>query len=239
MTAGAEHPGTILASLAELVKHFNSDLEWKHFSPDSFLHFFTPLPWIVFVVAYFNICLIYLIFVWSFTYPGKHRIAHKPHSKPKMLGAFEADLQANGIHVRSSGDMKSEEKLWARLDELERQEEIHGELYSRYLKTYGWTFWEHLGLVQIQLSPWYGCPSPLYILPLNQNCILKRKGGGAWIGEIWWWWWCLWHVLPSSLNHSPLQPVFFLAACPGHLHCSTSLWMSEPTWYPAICIHPY
>ncbi|XP_034973369.1 unconventional prefoldin RPB5 interactor 1 [Zootoca vivipara] len=58
---------------------------------------------------------------------GKHRIAHKPHSKPKTF-AFEANLQENGTGEKSSEDLKSEEEFWARLDELERQEEILGEL---------------------------------------------------------------------------------------------------------------
>ncbi|XP_062997411.1 unconventional prefoldin RPB5 interactor 1 [Elgaria multicarinata webbii] len=58
---------------------------------------------------------------------GKHRTAHKPHSKPKTF-ASEANLQENGIVEKSSGDLKLEEELWARLDELERQEEILGEL---------------------------------------------------------------------------------------------------------------
>nr|XP_060612584.1 unconventional prefoldin RPB5 interactor-like [Anolis sagrei ordinatus] len=52
---------------------------------------------------------------------GKHRTAHKPHSKPKTL-AFEANLQENG-----AGSLKTEEDLWARLDELEKQEEALGE----------------------------------------------------------------------------------------------------------------
>ncbi|XP_062818071.1 unconventional prefoldin RPB5 interactor 1 [Anolis carolinensis] len=52
---------------------------------------------------------------------GKHRTAHKPHSKPKTL-AFEANLQENG-----TGSLNSEEELWARLDELEKQEEALGE----------------------------------------------------------------------------------------------------------------
>ncbi|XP_061450136.1 unconventional prefoldin RPB5 interactor 1 isoform X2 [Rhineura floridana] len=58
---------------------------------------------------------------------GKYRTAHKPHSKPKTF-AFEANLQENGTDEKSSGDLKREEDLWARLDELERQEEILGEL---------------------------------------------------------------------------------------------------------------
>ncbi|XP_054856541.1 unconventional prefoldin RPB5 interactor 1 [Eublepharis macularius] len=59
---------------------------------------------------------------------GKRRTAHRPHSKPKA-DAFQAHIQENGTGEKFSGDMKSESELWARLDELERQEEIHGELY--------------------------------------------------------------------------------------------------------------
>uniref|UniRef100_A0ACB8EAI3 Uncharacterized protein n=2 Tax=Sphaerodactylus townsendi TaxID=933632 RepID=A0ACB8EAI3_9SAUR len=59
---------------------------------------------------------------------GKERTAHKPHSKPKT-DAFEANLQENGTGEKFSGDLKSDSELWARLDELERQEEICGELY--------------------------------------------------------------------------------------------------------------
>ncbi|XP_030060261.1 unconventional prefoldin RPB5 interactor 1 isoform X2 [Microcaecilia unicolor] len=57
---------------------------------------------------------------------GKHRTAHKPHSKPKVADVFEVDLQD------AAGDVKSNEleELWARLDELERQEELLGELDS-------------------------------------------------------------------------------------------------------------
>ncbi|KAL8194900.1 UNVERIFIED_CONTAM: hypothetical protein K2H54_038730 [Gekko kuhli] len=59
---------------------------------------------------------------------GKHRTALKPHSKPKT-DAFQANLQENGTGEKFSGDLKSNLELWARLDELERQEEICGELY--------------------------------------------------------------------------------------------------------------
>ncbi|XP_062968534.1 unconventional prefoldin RPB5 interactor 1 isoform X1 [Cynocephalus volans] len=57
----------------------------------------------------------------------KHRIAHKPHSKPKTSDIFEADF-ANDV---KSKDLLADKKLWARLEELERQEELLGELDSK------------------------------------------------------------------------------------------------------------
>ncbi|KAM7040347.1 unconventional prefoldin RPB5 interactor 1 [Acridotheres tristis] len=59
---------------------------------------------------------------------GKHRTAHRPHSKPKVSNAFEVDFPANGSDTKPMGRFQSEEELWARLEELERQEEILGEL---------------------------------------------------------------------------------------------------------------
>ncbi|XP_050167104.1 unconventional prefoldin RPB5 interactor 1 [Myiozetetes cayanensis] len=59
---------------------------------------------------------------------GKYRTAHRPHSKPKVSNVFEVDFQANGSDTKSMGRFQSEEELWARLEELERQEEILGEL---------------------------------------------------------------------------------------------------------------
>ncbi|XP_038003940.1 unconventional prefoldin RPB5 interactor 1 [Motacilla alba alba] len=59
---------------------------------------------------------------------GKYRTAHKPHSKPKVSNVFEVDFPANGNDAKPMGRFQSEEELWARLEELERQEEILGEL---------------------------------------------------------------------------------------------------------------
>ncbi|XP_044520113.1 unconventional prefoldin RPB5 interactor 1 [Gracilinanus agilis] len=56
---------------------------------------------------------------------GKHRTAHKPHSKPKTLDVFEADFVDDS---KSKDSFLSEKELWARLDELERQEDLLGEL---------------------------------------------------------------------------------------------------------------
>ncbi|XP_023604270.1 unconventional prefoldin RPB5 interactor-like, partial [Myotis lucifugus] len=59
----------------------------------------------------------------DFKFKAKHRIAHKPHSKPKTSNSFEADF----ANVESK-DLLADQELWARLEELERQEELLGEL---------------------------------------------------------------------------------------------------------------
>uniref|UniRef100_F6U6Q0 URI1 prefoldin like chaperone n=1 Tax=Ornithorhynchus anatinus TaxID=9258 RepID=F6U6Q0_ORNAN len=56
---------------------------------------------------------------------GKRRTAHKPHSKPKTVDIFEADFTKN---AKSKDSLLVEKELWARLEELERQEELLGEL---------------------------------------------------------------------------------------------------------------
>ncbi|CAD7692855.1 unnamed protein product [Nyctereutes procyonoides] len=63
----------------------------------------------------------------DFEFKAKHRIAHKPHSKPKTSDIFEADF-ANDV---KSKDLLADKELWARLEELERQEELLGELDSK------------------------------------------------------------------------------------------------------------
>ncbi|XP_047384651.1 unconventional prefoldin RPB5 interactor 1 [Sciurus carolinensis] len=63
----------------------------------------------------------------DFEFKAKQRIAHKPHSKPKTSNIFEANF-ANEV---KSGDLLADKKLWARLEELERQEELLGELDSK------------------------------------------------------------------------------------------------------------
>ncbi|XP_072823384.1 unconventional prefoldin RPB5 interactor 1 isoform X1 [Vicugna pacos] len=60
----------------------------------------------------------------DFEFRAKHRIAHKPHSKPKISDVFEADF-ANDL---KSKDLLGDKELWARLEELERQEELLGEI---------------------------------------------------------------------------------------------------------------
>ncbi|XP_015424071.1 PREDICTED: unconventional prefoldin RPB5 interactor 1 [Myotis davidii] len=62
----------------------------------------------------------------DFEFKAKHRIAHKPHSKPKTSNSFEADF-ANV----DSKDLLADQELWARLEELEQQEELLGELESQ------------------------------------------------------------------------------------------------------------
>ncbi len=60
---------------------------------------------------------------------GKQRIAHKPNSKPKLDAVV--DLQEE--NDEEDGDRGSrrgiltEEELWARLDELEKLEELQDE----------------------------------------------------------------------------------------------------------------
>ncbi|KAI5280189.1 unconventional prefoldin RPB5 interactor 1 isoform X1 [Manis pentadactyla] len=63
----------------------------------------------------------------DFELKAKHRIAHKPHSKPKTSDIFEADF-ANNVKSR---DLPADKELWSRLEELERQEELLGELNSK------------------------------------------------------------------------------------------------------------
>ncbi|XP_065518537.1 unconventional prefoldin RPB5 interactor 1 isoform X2 [Lathamus discolor] len=59
---------------------------------------------------------------------GRYRTAHKPHSKPKVSNVFEVDFPVNGNDTKSVGRFQSEEELWARLEELEKQEMLLGEL---------------------------------------------------------------------------------------------------------------
>lgn len=63
----------------------------------------------------------------NFEFKAKHRVAHKPHSKPKTSDIFEADF-TNDV---KSKDLLADKELWARLEELERQEELLGELDSK------------------------------------------------------------------------------------------------------------
>ncbi|XP_005997073.1 unconventional prefoldin RPB5 interactor 1 [Latimeria chalumnae] len=51
---------------------------------------------------------------------GRLRTAHKPHSKPKVRDVFEASVE-DGI---GDSGILSEAELWAKLEELERQEEM-------------------------------------------------------------------------------------------------------------------
>ncbi|XP_006121266.1 unconventional prefoldin RPB5 interactor 1 isoform X2 [Pelodiscus sinensis] len=59
---------------------------------------------------------------------GKRRTAHKPHSKPKVSDSFEVKCQENGMDTKTKGFSQSDEELWARLEELERREEMLDEL---------------------------------------------------------------------------------------------------------------
>ncbi|KAG8437367.1 hypothetical protein GDO86_008168 [Hymenochirus boettgeri] len=56
---------------------------------------------------------------------GKHRIAHKPHSKPKVPDDFEGEGE---MCSKNKNSFLDNEELWARLEELEQEEELQGEL---------------------------------------------------------------------------------------------------------------
>ncbi|XP_026143085.1 unconventional prefoldin RPB5 interactor 1-like [Carassius auratus] len=62
---------------------------------------------------------------------GKHRLAHKPNSKPKQeyLLKLEEEKEKNESEEERATGVLSEEELWARLDELERQEELQDKRY--------------------------------------------------------------------------------------------------------------
>ncbi|XP_053557758.1 unconventional prefoldin RPB5 interactor 1 [Bombina bombina] len=61
---------------------------------------------------------------------GKHRQAHKPHSKPKAANIFESDFREDDVGAKSEDGAFSNKELWARLEELEREEELQGELHQ-------------------------------------------------------------------------------------------------------------
>ncbi|KAM4842690.1 LOW QUALITY PROTEIN: unconventional prefoldin RPB5 interactor 1-like [Thomomys bottae] len=63
----------------------------------------------------------------DFECKGKQRIAHKPHSKPKTSDLFEA----NFVNDSKSKDLLADKEVWARLEELEKQEQLLGELDSK------------------------------------------------------------------------------------------------------------
>uniref|UniRef100_A0A8C1L7J2 Protein phosphatase 1 regulatory subunit 19 n=1 Tax=Cyprinus carpio TaxID=7962 RepID=A0A8C1L7J2_CYPCA len=62
---------------------------------------------------------------------GKHRLAHKPNSKPKQeyLLELEEDKEKKEEDEERKTGLLSEEELWARLDELEREEELQDERF--------------------------------------------------------------------------------------------------------------
>ncbi|XP_069757817.1 unconventional prefoldin RPB5 interactor 1 isoform X2 [Narcine bancroftii] len=59
---------------------------------------------------------------------GKHRKAHKPNENRKPKEIFVADLEAGDGDGDCKSDVLSEKELWARLDELEKQEEMQDEI---------------------------------------------------------------------------------------------------------------
>ncbi|XP_063802114.1 unconventional prefoldin RPB5 interactor 1 [Pseudophryne corroboree] len=58
---------------------------------------------------------------------GKQRTAHRPHSKPKAAQSSQVDFREGGSEGSEKGFVDDAE-LWARLEELEKQEELRGEL---------------------------------------------------------------------------------------------------------------
>ncbi|XP_018408596.1 PREDICTED: unconventional prefoldin RPB5 interactor 1 [Nanorana parkeri] len=58
---------------------------------------------------------------------GKHRTAHKPHSKPKAGTSSVVDFREEG----PKDPFMENAALWARLEELEKQEELGGELAEK------------------------------------------------------------------------------------------------------------
>ncbi|XP_067854070.1 unconventional prefoldin RPB5 interactor 1 isoform X2 [Heptranchias perlo] len=59
---------------------------------------------------------------------GKHRKAHKPKENPMPKEVFVVDLEGGDGDGDCKSNMLTEEELWARLDELEQQEEIQDEI---------------------------------------------------------------------------------------------------------------
>ncbi|XP_051884160.1 unconventional prefoldin RPB5 interactor 1 isoform X2 [Pristis pectinata] len=59
---------------------------------------------------------------------GKHRKAHKPKENRKPKEIFVADLEAGDGGGNCKSGVLSEKELWARLDELEKQEEMQDEI---------------------------------------------------------------------------------------------------------------
>ncbi|OCT82430.1 unconventional prefoldin RPB5 interactor 1 isoform X2 [Xenopus laevis] len=59
---------------------------------------------------------------------SQQRIAHKPHSKPKVHDCFEEEVAEDEMEKKAKNTFLDNEELWARLEELEQEEELHGEL---------------------------------------------------------------------------------------------------------------
>lgn len=58
---------------------------------------------------------------------GKHRVAHKPNSKPKEEYVVQLEEEEEDVDEGNSKGVLTAEELWARLDELERLEEEQDE----------------------------------------------------------------------------------------------------------------
>ncbi|XP_033898537.1 unconventional prefoldin RPB5 interactor 1-like [Acipenser ruthenus] len=55
---------------------------------------------------------------------GKQRTAHKPYSRPKNQDVFDTNFEGGEGDLKATSGILPEEELWARLDELEMQEEL-------------------------------------------------------------------------------------------------------------------
>lgn len=75
--------------------------------------------------------LLFITFTLYCASPGKHRLAHKPNSKPKQeyLLDLKEDKEKEEVDEERKTGVLSEEELWARLDDLERQEELQDARY--------------------------------------------------------------------------------------------------------------
>lgn len=87
----------------------------------------------------------------SFMTTGRQRVAHTPNSKPKQDAIFDLkEEEENDEEGGDGGSRKSvltEEELWARLDELEKLEELQDE-QDRYTISSMWLFLINFDLVR-------------------------------------------------------------------------------------------
>jgi hypothetical protein len=76
-------------------------------------------------------------------FTGKQRVAHKPNSKPKLdtvLDLEEVEEEGKGVEADEEYcKILSEKELWARLDQLEKLEELQDE-EDRYIHIHAYTY---------------------------------------------------------------------------------------------------
>ena len=83
---------------------------------------------------------------------GRQRLAHRPNSKPKLetildLKEEDEENQEESSDEGSRKGIVTEEELWARLDELEKLEELEDE-QDRYRIVFLWIFLSNFNLVR-------------------------------------------------------------------------------------------